>query len=140
MRLRELHRVVQMQVLELYCLGLTFDNGLYKEIDLRPWLAERAFGVFEPLLDEDYFDWVELDPVLGTIVWPNGADLCPDVLYACPQPVKIDTADGALAVDPGPVPTPARERQALQELTYTRSQIREPHGGYQGDTGEPTQE
>jgi hypothetical protein len=35
---------------------------------------------FEPLRDPAYFARVRLEEELGTIVWPNGADLCPDVL------------------------------------------------------------
>ncbi len=140
MELKELHRVAKVEVLGSYCLGLTFDDGLYKEIDLGPWLAERAFGVFEPLLDKDYFARVELDPVLGTIVWPNGADLCPDVLYAYPQPVEIDSKDDEMVVDPGSGPVEARELRAVERLAAIGSQIREQRGEYQGDIGEPTSE
>ncbi|MCI0698730.1 DUF2442 domain-containing protein [candidate division KSB1 bacterium] len=39
----------------------------------------RRGGIFEPLKDPDYFSRVELWE--GTIRWPNGADVCPDVLY-----------------------------------------------------------
>jgi hypothetical protein len=28
-----------------------------------------------------YFSQVRVDPELGTVVWPNGADLDPDVVY-----------------------------------------------------------
>jgi hypothetical protein len=38
-------------------------------------------GVFEPLADAGYFQQVRVEPDIGTIVWPNGADLCPDLLY-----------------------------------------------------------
>ena len=38
--------------------------------------------MFTPLLDEDYFARMSVDPVCGTVVWPNGADLAPDALYA----------------------------------------------------------
>lgn len=37
-------------------------------------------GVFEPLRDPVYFARVAVNDELGTIVWPNGADMCPDVL------------------------------------------------------------
>jgi Protein of unknown function (DUF2442) len=37
--------------------------------------------VFYPFRDLEFFKSVKLDKKLGTIVWPNGADLCPDVLY-----------------------------------------------------------
>jgi hypothetical protein len=31
--------------------------------------------------DPDLFRQVAVDPELGTIVWPNGADMDPDVLH-----------------------------------------------------------
>ena len=46
------------------------------------WRPTSAFeGVFEPLRDPAYFAQVHVDPDLGTVTWPNGADLDPDVLY-----------------------------------------------------------
>ena len=39
-------------------------------------------GVFRPLEDPAFFKQVQVDPEAGTIVWPNGVDFCPDVLYA----------------------------------------------------------
>ena len=38
-------------------------------------------GVFEPLEDPSYFALVALDKELGTIVWPNGADIAPETLH-----------------------------------------------------------
>jgi hypothetical protein len=40
------------------------------------------FVVFPALSDPDYFATVQVDPEIGTIGWPNGADLDPDVLYS----------------------------------------------------------
>jgi hypothetical protein len=37
--------------------------------------------VFDPLRDPAWFAQVRVDPELGTVVWPNGADLDADVLY-----------------------------------------------------------
>jgi hypothetical protein len=63
-----------------------FDDGVEKEVDLRPLLWGP---VFEPLLDPDYFARVVVDPVCGTVVWPNGADLAPEALHDLPA---IDAA------------------------------------------------
>ncbi len=38
-------------------------------------------GIFAALQDPDFFAQVRVDAEAGTIVWPNGADLDPDVLY-----------------------------------------------------------
>ncbi len=33
------------------------------------------------------FRELQVDPELGTIIWPNGADIDPDVLYGSETPV-----------------------------------------------------
>jgi len=62
-------------------LRLTFADGLIGEVDLSDRLAGPVGPVFEPLRQVAYFAQVTLDEELGTIVWPNGADLAPDVLH-----------------------------------------------------------
>ena len=42
--------------------------------------------MFLPLKDVDYFKSVKADGT--TIVWPNGLDLCPDVLYEIGKEVE----------------------------------------------------
>jgi hypothetical protein len=38
--------------------------------------------VFGPLHDSEFFKQVRVDPEAGTLVWPNGVDFRPDVLYS----------------------------------------------------------
>ena len=71
--------VTQVVCLEGTQLLLTFDDGSRREIDIAT-LTDFT-GVFEPLRDPRFFRQVRVVPNLGTIVWPNGADFCPDVLY-----------------------------------------------------------
>ena len=63
-----------------YRLHLRFEDGVEGVVDLAPHLSFR--GVFEPLRDPAYFAQVFVDPELGSVTWPNGADLDPDVLYS----------------------------------------------------------
>lgn len=49
-------------------------------VRVRGVLGERE-GVFTPLHDPGYFAQVRVDPEVGAISWPNGADLAPEVLY-----------------------------------------------------------
>ena len=62
-----------------YRLRLRFEDGVEGVVDLASQLSFR--GIFEPLRDRAYFAQVRVDPGLGTVAWPNGADLDPDVLY-----------------------------------------------------------
>lgn len=70
-------------------LNLTFENGLQAKIGLDQ-VVKSYTGVFAPLMDDGYFKLVKVDAELGTIIWPNGADICPDTLYsvASGQPIK----------------------------------------------------
>ena len=61
-----------------YRLHLRFEDGVEGVVDLAPYLSFQ--GVFEPLRDPAYFAQVRVDADLGTVAWPNGADLDPDVL------------------------------------------------------------
>ena len=63
-------------------LRLRFADGVSGELHQDHVLKGGYRGVFSRLLDDAFFNQVRVDPELGTIVWPNGADLCPDVLYA----------------------------------------------------------
>jgi len=72
--------VFKVKVLDGYRLRLTFTNGKIGEVDLRDSIVGRG-GVKKPLEDLDYFAQVRVDHEAGTIVWPNGVDLDPDVLY-----------------------------------------------------------
>ncbi len=46
--------------------------------------------MFKPLEDPAFFRQVHVNDELGTIVWPNEADFCPDLLYrwATGEPVS----------------------------------------------------
>ncbi len=71
--------VIGVSVLSDYRVRLRFDDGQERDVDLLPFLSGP---VFEPLIrDRTLFERVRVDPELGTIVWPNGADLDPDVLH-----------------------------------------------------------
>lgn len=59
-------------------LQLWFKDGTSGELDFSD---EEWKGVFAPLADAEYFSRVELDEELGTIVWPNGADIAPETLH-----------------------------------------------------------
>jgi hypothetical protein len=71
-------RVTAVEPLEGFVLRLTFTDGLIREVDLS---GDLWGPMAEPLRDPGYFAQVRVDPELGTVVWPNGYDLDPDVLH-----------------------------------------------------------
>ena len=80
-------RVVKAQACDAYSLDLTFQDGRRKRVNLLPLLDGP---VFEPLRDPKYFARVQLDPVAGTVVWPNGADIAPETLYELASESKVN--------------------------------------------------
>ena len=76
--------ITGVTVLSRYVLELTFSNGEVRVVDVEDSLWGPAF---EPLLkDYSLFTAVRADDNDGTIVWPNGADLSPESLYARSKP------------------------------------------------------
>lgn len=81
--MNKLHpRVVSVTPEEGYQLLLTFSNGEVKLFDMQPYLDK---GLFAELSNETLFRTAK--PVLGTVVWDNGLDLCPDTLFLDSAPV-----------------------------------------------------
>ncbi|HVS43061.1 MAG TPA: DUF2442 domain-containing protein, partial [Candidatus Dormibacteraeota bacterium] len=74
-----LYDVIDVQVVGHHRLRLTFEDGTVGEVDLS---QQEWRGVFEPLADPAYFAQVRVDAEAGTVVWPNGADMAPEPLYA----------------------------------------------------------
>ncbi|MCG6928259.1 MAG: DUF2442 domain-containing protein [Acidobacteria bacterium] len=72
--------VVEVRALSGHWLHVRFADGVEGEIDLDGIVHWE--GVFAPLVEPERFAEVRVDPELGTVVWPNGADIDPDVLYA----------------------------------------------------------
>jgi len=72
--------IVKVKPLADFHLHLEFEDGIKGEVNIRKLV--NFTGVFEPLRDEDFFAKVDVNSEWGTIFWPNGADLDPDVLYS----------------------------------------------------------
>jgi uncharacterized protein DUF2442 len=66
-----------------YRVHLVFNDGLESTVDFAQWLEGP---VFEPLKAIGYFRRFVIEG--GTVVWPNGADIAPETLYAASQATR----------------------------------------------------
>jgi hypothetical protein len=74
----QLIRVQSVTPLDDRIVRVVFTNGEQRDIDLSPYIV--AGPIFEPVRsDPTFFRSVRVEG--GTIAWPNGADIDPDVLY-----------------------------------------------------------
>jgi hypothetical protein len=85
--------IVEVRYLGGHRLRLRFEDGLTGDVDVAKMIDFK--GVFAPLRDETEFARARVDPESGTVVWPNGADLDPDVLYAAISGKPIVDASAA---------------------------------------------
>jgi len=74
-----LRDVVEARPLGGYRVYVRFDDGIDGEVDLARLITFE--GVFAPLRALDRFAELRVAPDLGTICWPNGADVAPETLY-----------------------------------------------------------
>ena len=91
-------RIRAVEPLQDFRVRLEFTDGTTKEIDLQRYLHGP---IFEPMrTDPQAFRSVNVDLRMGTLVWDNGADIDPDVLYKDLTPAWMepepDAADGKL--------------------------------------------
>lgn len=75
------YEIVAVEHLGDFRLRLSFADGLVSDVDLRAKVEAARGTVLGRLRDPAFFAHVRVDPMLGTVVWPNGADLAPDVLH-----------------------------------------------------------
>ena len=76
-----IHRVRSFDIVAPYTLCVRFEDDSEQTINFFPVLAGEMYG---PLRDLEIFNQVELDPEIGTLVWPNGADFDPATLHEWP--------------------------------------------------------
>ncbi len=88
-------RVEAVQLAGPHEVRLRFNDGTTRQVDLLPVLNGP---IFLPLRDTEFFSRVALDPVAGTVVWPNGADFAPEYLRDLPEAPErlLGTAGRAL--------------------------------------------
>lgn len=79
-----IHLVEKIIKVEPFKLILKFNTGEIRQVDLSEKLNEwgkNPGSKFAALKDFEAFKKVKLDEEFKSIVWENGIDLCPDVLY-----------------------------------------------------------
>jgi hypothetical protein len=74
----ELRTITHIEAAKNFQLICTFDNGVTKTFDLRP-LLKKGGSMIKQLESPAFFKKVFLE--MGTPTWPNGFDLCCDVIY-----------------------------------------------------------
>lgn len=69
-------RLSSIEYLDGYLIRATLSDGTQRTLDFEPHLWGP---VFEPLRDVSFFRQGRIDPDSETVVWPNGADVAPEV-------------------------------------------------------------
>ena len=87
-------RIKSVKHIADFQLQIEFTNGEEGMLDLRAQIVGRG-GVFKQLQDVAFFAQVQVDTASGTLVWPNGVDVDPDVLYC--RTMKLPLPQPALS-------------------------------------------
>lgn len=66
---------------------LSFSDGSSRGVDVGPLLWGPVFA--EIADDDEAFAELYYDPQLGTVCWPNGADIAPETLLGLPKVGRV---------------------------------------------------
>ena len=78
--------ITRVEVIADHTVRLWFSDGSERVVDLAPFLWGP---VFEAVANSyELFNQIRVLPDTGTISWPNGADLDPDVLHGDFEPAE----------------------------------------------------
>jgi len=86
-----LYLIKEIKGINNFELFLLFNNNEIRKVNFEPKLKEWTTSPqskFGQLLNLNLFKTVKLDKEMETIVWENGIDLCPNVLYEMSEPIK----------------------------------------------------
>ena len=83
-----MREITEVRVVSGFTVRLTFDDGSVRVVNLEPLLRGPMFA--ELRADPDLFTRVFVDHEVGTIAWPNGADMDADVLHGDEVPSWAD--------------------------------------------------
>lgn len=79
-----IHLIKEVVSVEPFKLTLRFNTGETRQVNLEEKLNEWATSPqskFAQLMNYEVFKRVKIDKEFETVVWENGVDLGPDVLY-----------------------------------------------------------
>jgi|SRR6516164_3172922 hypothetical protein len=82
---RHIPSVVGVAVIEPHVMRLLFDDGVVR--DVRYVVGEADSHLVRDLDDPSFFAQVCVDTEAGTVAWPNGLDLAPEVLHGDLEPL-----------------------------------------------------
>lgn len=82
-------RIRAVEPLKDFQVRLEFTDGSVKEVDLQRYLHGPIFDAIRT--DPQLFRSVKVDPRMGALVWDNGADIDPDVLYKGLTPAWMES-------------------------------------------------
>ncbi len=78
----DVHRIVDAELIGPRSLKITFSNQLIRELDF----SEMLTGLLKSIDSDEAFAEVAVDHQTGTIFWPGGIDLDPEVLAGVATP------------------------------------------------------
>lgn len=88
-QLNRLIRVRRVEFVEGQTVQIEFEDSTVRLLDLAPLMRGAIFD--ELLQNPELFNQIAVDH--GTLAWPNGADIDPDVLYYGLTPASVGEAD-----------------------------------------------